>query len=241
MNVSAKDLGTGKQQQITISGSTANDDEVDRMVRDAEQHAEEDKRRREEVEVRNNCDALVNATEQTLAEVGDKAPSHVKSQAESAIAAAKSALEGTDVEAIKAATEQMQQAGYKLAEVVQLPPRARPRPPLPRLPRAPRPTIPSRPTTRWSTTRTKGSSSHDAEHSHPGARRSRPKCGPRRLTPSRPGPPPRSLHTAAADGEFWGGRRGSVVEGPEGTETATVLAGDLLLKAQAETKDWQDK
>ncbi|WP_160213565.1 molecular chaperone DnaK [Adlercreutzia aquisgranensis] len=119
VNVSAKDLGTGKQQQITISGSTAlNDDEVDRMVRDAEQHAEEDKRRREEVEVRNNCDALVNATEQTLAEVGDKAPSDVKSQAEAAIAAAKSALEGTDVEAIKAATEQMQQAGYKLAEVV---------------------------------------------------------------------------------------------------------------------------
>ena len=119
VNVSAKDLGTGKQQQITISGSTAlNDDEVDRMVRDAEQHAEEDKRRREEVEVRNNCDALVNATEQTLAEVGDKAPSDVKSQAESAIAAAKSALEGTDVEAIKSATEQMQQAGYKLAEVV---------------------------------------------------------------------------------------------------------------------------
>ena len=119
VNVSAKDLGTGKQQQITISGSTAlNDDEVDRMVRDAEQHAEEDKRRREEVEVRNNCDALVNATEQTLAEVGDKAPSDVKSQAEAAIAAAKSALEGTDIEAIKAATEQMQQAGYKLAEVV---------------------------------------------------------------------------------------------------------------------------
>lgn len=88
------------------------------MVKDAEQHAEEDKRRREEVEVRNNCDALVNATEQTLAEVGDKAPSDVKSQAEAAIAAAKSALEGTDVEAIKSATEQMQQAGYKLAEVV---------------------------------------------------------------------------------------------------------------------------
>ena len=119
VNVSAKDLGTGKQQQITISGSTAlNDDEVDRMVKDAEQHAEEDKRRREEVEIRNNADALVNATEQTLSEVGDKAPEDVKKQAQDAIAEAKTALEGTDMDAIKAATEKMQQAGYKLAEVV---------------------------------------------------------------------------------------------------------------------------
>ncbi len=119
VNVSAKDLGTGKQQQITISGSTAlTDDEVDRMVKDAEAHAEEDKVRKEEVEVRNNCDSLINATETTLAEVGDKVSNEVKQQAESAIAQGKSALEGTDVEAIKAAIEAMQQAGYKLAEVV---------------------------------------------------------------------------------------------------------------------------
>ena len=119
VNVSAKDLGTGKQQQITISGSTAlSDDEVDRMVKDAEQHAAEDARRKEEVEVRNNADALVNATEQTLQEVGDKAPADVKSAAEEAIAEAKQALEGSDMDAIKAATEKMQQAGYKLAEVV---------------------------------------------------------------------------------------------------------------------------
>ena len=119
VNVSAKDLGTGKQQQITISGSTAlNDDEVERMVKDAEQHAEEDKKRKEEVEIRNNADALVNATEQTLAEVGDKAPEDVKSAAQEAITEAKSALEGSDLDAIKAATEKMQQAGYKLAEVV---------------------------------------------------------------------------------------------------------------------------
>ena len=117
--VSAKDLGTGKQQQITISGSTAlSDEEVDRMVKDAEQHAEEDRKRKEEVEVRNNADALVNATEQTLSELGDKAPADVKSQAEEAIAEAKSALEGTDMDAIKAATEKLQAAGYKLAEVV---------------------------------------------------------------------------------------------------------------------------
>ena len=119
VNVSAKDLGTGKQQQITISGSTAlNDDEVDRMVKDAEAHAEEDAQRREEVEVRNNADALVTATEQTLSELGDKVPADAKSEAETAIAEAKSALEGNDLDAIKAATEKMQTAGYKLAEVV---------------------------------------------------------------------------------------------------------------------------
>ncbi|WP_165047345.1 MULTISPECIES: molecular chaperone DnaK [unclassified Adlercreutzia] len=119
VNVSAKDLGTGKQQQITISGSTAlSDDEVDRMVKDAESHAAEDAARKEEVEIRNNADALVNATQQTLDELGDKVPADAKSQAEAAIAEAKTALEGTDVEPIKAATEKLQQAGYKLAEVV---------------------------------------------------------------------------------------------------------------------------
>ena len=119
VNVSAKDLGTGKQQQITISGSTAlTDDEVDRMVKDAEAHAEEDKVRKEEVEIRNNCDSLINATEGTLSEVGDQASDEVKKQAEDAIANAKSALEGSDIESIKSATEQLQQAGYKLAEIV---------------------------------------------------------------------------------------------------------------------------
>ena len=119
VNVSAKDLGTGKQQQITISGSTAlSDDEVDRMVKDAEQHAEEDAARKEEAEGRNNADALVNATQQTLDELGDKVPADAKTQAEEAIAETKSALEGTDIDAIKAATEKIQQAGYKLAEVV---------------------------------------------------------------------------------------------------------------------------
>ena len=119
VNVSAKDLGTGKQQQITISGSTAlSDDEVDRMVKDAEAHADEDAKRKEEIEVRNNTDSLVNATEQTLSELGDKVPADTKSAAEAAIAEAKTALEGSDIEAIKAAGEKLQQAGYKLAEVV---------------------------------------------------------------------------------------------------------------------------
>ena len=119
VNVSAKDLGTGKQQQITISGSTAlSDDEVDRMVKDAETHAAEDAQRKEEVETRNNADSLVNATQQTLDELGDKAPADAKAAAESAIAEAKSSLEGNDIEAIKASVEKLQQAGYKLAEVV---------------------------------------------------------------------------------------------------------------------------
>ena len=119
VNVSAKDLGTGKQQQITISGSTAlSDDEVDRMVKDAEAHAAEDAQRKEEVETRNNADSLVNATQQTLDELGDKAPADAKAAAESAIAEAKSALESNDIEAIKASVEKLQQAGYKLAEVV---------------------------------------------------------------------------------------------------------------------------
>ena len=119
VNVSAKDLGTGKQQQITISGSTAlSDDEVDRMVKDAEAHADEDAKRKEEAEARNNTDSLVNATEQTLSELGDKVPADTKSAAEAAIAEARTALEGNDIEAIKAAGEKLQQAGYKLAEVV---------------------------------------------------------------------------------------------------------------------------
>ena len=118
VNVSAKDLGTGKQQQITISGSTAlTDDEVDRMVKDAEAHAEVDKLRKEEVETRNNCDSLINATETTLNELGDKVPADSKKQAEDAIAQARTALEGTDLEAIKSAMEALQQASYKLAEV----------------------------------------------------------------------------------------------------------------------------
>ena len=118
VNVSAKDLGTGKQQQITISGSTAlSDDEVDRMVKDAEAHAEEDQRRREEAETRNNCDSLINATEQTLADLGDKVPAESRTEAEAAIAQARDAVSGTDVAAIKAATERLQQVGYSIAQI----------------------------------------------------------------------------------------------------------------------------
>ena len=119
VKVTAKDKGTGKQQQITISGSTAlSDDEVDRMVKDAEAHAEEDKAKKDEIEVRNQTDSLAYSTEQTLNELGDKVPADTKADVEAAIEEAKKALDGTDVEAIKAAGEKLQQAGYKLAEIV---------------------------------------------------------------------------------------------------------------------------
>lgn len=118
VNVSAKDLGTGKQQQITISGSTAlSDDEVQRMVKDAEENAAADEARKEEIEVRNTCDSLVNATEQTLQQLGDKVPAESKKQVEDAVAQAKQALAGKDVAAIKAASENLQQASNTLAEV----------------------------------------------------------------------------------------------------------------------------
>lgn len=119
VNVSAKDLGTGKEQQITISGSTAlTDEEVERMVKDAKDNADADAKKKEEVEVRNNAEALVNATKQTIEELGDKAPADIKSEAEEAIKEAEESLNGTDIEKIKSSTEKLQQVGYKLAEIV---------------------------------------------------------------------------------------------------------------------------
>ena len=118
VNVSATDKGTGKQQQITISGSTAlADDEVDRMVKDAESHAEEDKQHKEEVEVRNNADSLVYATQQTMDQLGDKVPADTKSDVDAAMETLKKDLEGSDLEVIKADTDKLQQASYKLAEI----------------------------------------------------------------------------------------------------------------------------
>ena len=119
VKVSAKDKGTGKEQQITISGSTAlSDDEVDRMVKDAESHAEEDKKRKDEIEVRNQTDSLAYSTEQTVKELGDKVPADMKQQADDAVAEARKALDGTDIDAIKAAGDKLQEVGHKLAEVV---------------------------------------------------------------------------------------------------------------------------
>ncbi len=119
VNVSAKDLGTGQEQKITITGTTAlSEEEVERMVRDAEAHAEEDRRKREEAEVRNTADTLAYTTEKTLKDLGDKVPEDTRKACEDGIAEVKNALEGTDIEAIKSASERLQQASYKLAEVV---------------------------------------------------------------------------------------------------------------------------
>ena len=113
VKVTAKDKGTGKSQQITISGSTAlSDDEVDRMVKDAESHAEEDKKHKDEIEVRNQTDSLAYSTEQTLKDLGDKVPADMKKQVEDAVAEAKKALDGTDIDAIKAAGETLQDVGH---------------------------------------------------------------------------------------------------------------------------------
>ena len=119
VKVTAKDKATGKSQQITISGSTAlSDDEVDRMVKDAEAHAEEDKKHKDEIEIRNQVDSLAYSTEQTLKDLGDKVPADQKKAAEDAVAEAKKALDGTDVDAIRAAGDKLQEVGHKLAEVV---------------------------------------------------------------------------------------------------------------------------
>lgn len=119
VNVSAKDKGTGKEQKITISGSTAlNDDEVDRMVKDAEAHAEEDAARKNEVEVRNTADSLVYSTQKTMDDLGEKVPEETKTAVNAAIEALNKALEGSDVEEIKTQTEALQQESYKLAEIV---------------------------------------------------------------------------------------------------------------------------
>ena len=119
LKVTAKDKATDKSQEITISGSTAlSDDEVDRMVKDAESHAEEDKKRKDEIEVRNQVDSLAYSTEQTVKDLGDKVPEDQKKAVEEAVTEAKTALDGSDIEAIKKAGEKLTEVGQKLAEIV---------------------------------------------------------------------------------------------------------------------------
>jgi molecular chaperone DnaK len=119
VNVSAKDLGTGKQQSVTISGGSAlAKEDIDRMVRDAEQYAEEDRRRREEAEVRNRADTLVYSTEKFLSENTGKVPDDVKSEVESAIGDLKKALEGNDTDAIREASEKAAQASQKMGTAI---------------------------------------------------------------------------------------------------------------------------
>ena len=119
VNVSAKDKGTGKEQQIRIQASGGlSDADIEKMVKDAEAHAAEDKKRRELVEARNQGEALVHSTEKSLAEYGDKVSAADKSAIETAIADLKTALEGEDVEAIKAKTSALAQASMKLGEAM---------------------------------------------------------------------------------------------------------------------------
>jgi len=119
VNVSAKDLGTGKQQSVTISGGSAlAKDDIERMMADAEKYAEEDRQRREEAEVRNRAESLAYTTEKFLSENADKVPGDVKSEVESAIADLKKALEGTDTEAIKTASEHAAQVSQKMGTAI---------------------------------------------------------------------------------------------------------------------------
>lgn len=117
VHVSAKDLGTGKEQNITITSSSGlSEDDINRMVKDAEMHAEEDKKAREAVDVRNEADALINGTDKSLKELGDKVNGADKQAIDDAKAALQKALEGNNVEEIKAKTEALKQASYKIAE-----------------------------------------------------------------------------------------------------------------------------
>jgi molecular chaperone DnaK len=117
VNVTAKDLGTGKEQQMTITGGTAlSKDEIDRMMADAEAHAEEDRQRREEAEVRNNADSLVFQTEKLLAESGDKVEPAEREKIEGALKVLKDALAGTDVDAVRRAHEELIAASQEFAQ-----------------------------------------------------------------------------------------------------------------------------
>ena len=117
VNVSAKDLGTGKEQHITITASSnMSKEDIDKAVKEAEMYAAEDAKRKEEVDVRNQGDQMVYQTEKTLSESGDKLDAADKSEVEAKLSALKSALTGTDTAAIKAATEELTQAFYKISE-----------------------------------------------------------------------------------------------------------------------------
>ena len=119
VNVSAKDLGTGKEQQIQITASTnLNKDEVDRMVRDAEAFAAQDKAKKEEAEIRNTASSLIYSTEKSLKEVGDKADATVKAEVETALTELKAISENGSADEVKAATDKLQQASYKMAELL---------------------------------------------------------------------------------------------------------------------------
>jgi molecular chaperone DnaK len=117
VHVSAKDLGTGKEQSIRITApSGLNKDEIDKLVKEAELHAEEDHKKKELAEARNHADTLIYTTQRTLADLGDKVDAATKSDIETHITSLKTAMEGSDVEAIKQRSEELMKASHKLAE-----------------------------------------------------------------------------------------------------------------------------
>jgi len=119
VNVGAKDKATGKEQAIRIQASGGlSDDDIEKMVKDAEAHAEEDKKRKTLVETKNHAEALIHTTERSLSEAGDKVGAAEKSAIEEAVAALKTAMEGDDVDAIKAKSEVLAQAAMKLGEAL---------------------------------------------------------------------------------------------------------------------------
>ena len=118
VNVSARDKATGKEQSITISGSTAlSDSEIDRMVKDAEAHAEDDRRKKDDMEVRNRVDALSYSVEQTVKELGDKIPSDIRSEADRQIEKAKTALDDSDIDAIRECETGLTDIAHKVSEI----------------------------------------------------------------------------------------------------------------------------
>ena len=117
VHVSAKDMATGNSQQVSITASTnLTDEDIDKAVKDAEAHAAEDKKRKDEIEARNNAESLVYNCEKTISELGDKISGEEKAKAETEIANVKKALEGSDVEAIKSATEKLTTVFYSISE-----------------------------------------------------------------------------------------------------------------------------
>ncbi|HBD87195.1 MAG TPA: molecular chaperone DnaK, partial [Clostridiales bacterium] len=127
VNVSAKDLGTSKEQHITITASSnLSKEDIDKAVKEAEQYAAEDTRRKEEVDTRNAGDQMVYQTEKTLQDMGDKLDSADKSEVEAKLSALKSALQGSDVEVIKSTTEDLTQAFYKVSEKLYQQPQGQP-------------------------------------------------------------------------------------------------------------------
>jgi molecular chaperone DnaK len=117
LNVSAKDKATGKEQSIVIKASSGlSDDEVEKMIKDAEAHADEDKKAHELVTAKNNAENMIHATEKSIKELGDKVDAGEKSAAEAAIAELRAALEGGDKDAIEAKTQALTEAAGKIAE-----------------------------------------------------------------------------------------------------------------------------